>query len=256
MPKIQIVVPCVNLWREYTKNCIDSLQTHHDYRILLIDNGSVDSTLVEAGKMVSEHFAHHRNVERWSCAQSWNFGVRDAFARGFDYVLILNNDVLLHPACIDQMVAGFAKEEGIGMISAMDIRSECEVPEDLFTKKSADYEAAPVSPHPSFSCFMINKECWDKVGEFDEGFQPCYFEDNDYHYRMKLSTVSALVYAPDLFYHFGSRTQNEALGGRPICPSPMFENNRAYFIRKWGGNPGSEKYTLPFNNIKPSGQTS
>ena len=246
--KVAIIIPSINLWNQYTKPCIDSIKTSHNYRILLIDNASTDETLVEAGKLVSDTFSHRRNNVRLSCAQSWNMGIKDAWERGFDYVLVLNNDVILHPDCIDRMVERFEKG-GVGMVTALDVRGECALPMMIMNKKSKDYEDVPEAPHPNFSCYMINKECWDIVGEIDEGFEKAYWEDNDFHKRMVLSGVNAIVYPPALFYHFGSKTQNEALG-KPIVDGQLFEKNRAYYKGKWGGNPGEDKYEHPFNNEK------
>lgn len=275
-----IIIPATNLWASYTKPCLDSIKTKHEYRVLFVDNASTDETSVEASKLVSDTFAHQRNEERWCCAKGWNFGVRDAFERGFDYVLILNNDVLLHPEAIDRLVDRFeksketyvtVKREDIGseflkaggfvphvtetvkesdvlaMVTLMDVRGECANPEDIFTKDVKEKEGVEEAEHPCFSGFMISKEGWDKVGPFDEEFKPCYFEDNDYHYRINLAGMKAIVLPTAMFYHYGSKTQLEALPGEVICPGPMFENNRAYYIRKWGGQPGMERFNVAFN---------
>lgn len=275
--RVQIVIPGINLWNKYSKPCIDSIKTKHEYRILFVDNASTDETLVEAGKLVSDTFSHKRNEMIWCCSKVWNYGINDAFERGFDYVLVLNNDVLLHPDAIDRMVDRFIQaqenqvkmgtqnvfkdhvenkdtkdndwireSEILGMVTCMDIRGECHVPSEIFDKKSEDYEKVPEAEHPNFSGFMINKLCWQKVGAFDEKFVPCYFEDNDYHYRIKLAGLKAITLPTALFYHFGSATQNEALE-EPICPGPVFERNRDYFKEKWGGLPGDELFDKPFN---------
>lgn len=246
MSKIQIIIPCINLWEKYTKQCIESIKTTHDYRILLIDNASTDETLVEAGKLVSNTFSHLRNNEKLSCAQSWNVGVKDAFERGYEYVLILNNDIILHPTAIDTLVKRFEKGDA-AMVTCMDVRGET-TPDAL--QYITPNPETPEAEHPNFSAFMISTEYWDKIGEFDEEFFPAYFEDNDAHYRMKLAGLRAIVLPTALFYHYGSRTQNEASGtGAPIVSSPAFERNRWYYTQKWGGPPGQERYTIPFNKI-------
>ncbi len=252
--KIQIVIPSINLWGKYTKRCIESIKTKHEYRILLVDNASTDETREESGKMVSNTFFHKRNEERWSCAKSWNYGIKDAFERGYDYVLVLNNDIVLHPDAIDRLVERFESDKGLaedgsmGMVTCLDVRGDCQsIPEYLFDKKSVEYEKVSEAPHPNFSAYMINKKCWDEVGEFDEGFEPAYFEDNDYHRRMQLAHIKSVVYPPALFFHFGSRTQNEAVG-KPIVSSPRFEANRNYYVGKWGGTPGTERFDRPFGN--------
>lgn len=253
--KIQVVVPAINLWNKYTKACIESIKTTHELRILFIDNGSTDETKVEAGKLVSNVFSHHRNEQAWSCAKSWNFGIKDAWERGFDYCLVINNDVLLHPDCIDRMINKFGlagddiRDPKVVMVTAMDIRGDCPKPEDIFNKKWEEYTNVPESEHPNFSAFMINKKFTDTVGLFDEGFQPAYFEDNDAHRRIVLAECKAICYPPALFYHYGSRTTNEALGNGKFVVAPIqFEANRAIYIDKWGGLPGEEKFSLPFGS--------
>lgn len=248
MPKVAIVIPTINLWKKYTKPCIDSIKTKYPYRILLIDNASTDETPTEAGKLVSETFAHKRNEERWSCAKSWNYGVRDAFERGFDYVLVLNNDILLHPEAIDKMVERMEQEKNVmipnlAMVTCLDVTGECSEPPAVFNLKSEDKENVPESEHPCFSGFMINKACWEKIGEFDEAFNPAYYEDNDYHYRINLGGMRAIVLPTALFYHYGSRTNAEAFD-RPFIDS---SSNHRYYIRKWGGSPGRETFKTPFN---------
>ena len=245
MSKIAVIIPAINLWSKYSRQCIQSIKSkNHELRILFIDNGSTDETLIEAGKLVSNTFAHKRNEERWGVSQSWNFGILDAWSRGFDYCLVLNNDILLHEDCIDRLVERFEKGD-VGIVTAMDIQGECMLPTMIFDKHSKDYESVSEAEHPHFSAYMISKACWDTVGEFDEGFSPAYYEDNDYVQRMRIANIKAIVYPPALFYHYGSRTQNEALD-KPIVDS---SKTHRYFISKWGGNPDSPGlYKWPLNN--------
>ena len=263
--KVQIIMPCVNLWAKYTRPAIESINTammraqaHQiDTRFLLIDNASTDETKAEAGKMVSSVFAHHRNEERWGFQRSVNFGVKDAVDRGFSVVLVCNNDIVLHPEAIWRLIEAFEKTLKIGdqqlfpgLVSCMDIRGEMTerglAPIAIDQIAAIDKESVAPSLNPNFSAFAVSRECWEQVGEFDELFHPAYFEDNDYHYRMKLANVDAIVYPPAMFYHYGSRTQNEALPA-PIVSGGDFKNNRAAYARKWGGVPGEEKFEHPYD---------
>ena len=266
MPKVQIIVPTINLWAKYTKPCIDSIKTKYEHRILLIDNGSTDETVVEASKLVSNTFAHKRNEDRWGCAQSWNYGIQDAFDRGYDYAFVINNDVLLHPEAIDKLIERFeykchlhpesisevlttdfpihsCTQKELALATCMDVTGECDVPNAIFSLSTKEKESVPETEHPCFSGFMINKMCWDTVGKLDEAFKPAYYEDNDYHYRINLKGLKAIVVPTSLFYHYGSRTNLEAYG-KPFIDS---SKNHQYYVLKWGGNPGKETFKTPFN---------
>jgi hypothetical protein len=252
--RVQIIIPAINLWTKFSKDCIESVVKACEgleYRIMFIDNNSFDETLVEAGKLVSSTFSHYRSPIRMGCAESWNVGVKDAIARGFDKILILNNDIVIHQDAIKQLLKRFKKGD-VGMVTCMDVKGQCNnIPTALFELNSRDFKGIPEAPNPNFSAFMISKECYEKVGEFDEGFEKAYHEDNDWHRRMMLCNENAIVLPTALFFHFGSGTQNNADGiGRPIVSGEQFNKNLQYYISKWGGDHEGNKETLsvPFGN--------
>lgn len=255
--RVGIMMPCINLWAKYTKPAIDStafamgvaLANGIETKFLLIDNASTDQTKDEAPKFLSGApsgvaFEYHRNEEMWGFQRSVNFGVQHFLDQGFDYVFVLNNDIVLHQDAIVRLVERFEKG-GVAMATCLDVTGECErIPSNLAKLSSTYKETCPETPHPCFSAFMVNKECWHRVGEFDEIFFPAYYEDNDYHYRIQLAGLLAITYPPAMFFHWGSATQMEALG-RPLTES---SNQHAQYIRKWGGDPGKEVFKYPYNN--------
>ena len=258
--KIQIVMSSINLWAKYTKPAIESVneamvraKAHGiDCHLLLIDNASTDNTATEAIKMVSELFTYRRNTERWGFQKSANFGINEGFKQGSDIALVLNNDLILHPEFIWRIGERFEKG-GVVMVTGMPVDGEMREkkipPEQVSLLLAKDKESVDETPHPCFSAFALNKECWDTVGEFDEVFAPAYFEDNDYHYRIQLAGLMAILLPTAMFFHFGSRTQLEGNeSGRAMVPAPMYENNRAVYINKWGGMPSVEKFEHPYND--------
>lgn len=87
------------------------------------------------------------------------------------------------------------------------------------------------------------------VGRFDETIYPAYFDDNDMHYRMKLTGFD-LYRVPDCgAYHNegGSATIKAYTNEERALHDHQFRRNQEYFVRKWGGMPGEETYTIPFN---------
>lgn len=262
--KVEIVVPVINLWAKYTKPAIDSLlvammraKSHGiDTHIVLVDNASTDETQSEALKLNTDLIYYQRNEERWGFQKSTNFGVNYGFEHGADLAFVCNNDIIMHPEAIWRLVERFGKGD-VGMATCMDVSGEMRengiIPILISTMPAKDKESVDDAPHPCFSAFMLSKECWELVGELDEGFAPAYFEDNDYHYRMQVLDIMAIVHPPAMFFHFASRTQLEAgENGTPIVSNAMFENSRAYFMTKWGGMPTEEKYKHPFNDENKS----
>lgn len=97
-----------------------------------------------------------------------------------------------------------------------------------------------------FALFAITPECVEKVGWFDERFYPAYYEDVDYHYRVVRSGIRSIGVPPPRA-HAGSSTIREMPSWQRSEIDAGYMKNEAYFRRKWGGPPGQEVYTEPFD---------
>lgn len=103
-PQVTVVIATHNGWK-HTQSCMMALMrvTYDGLGIILVDDGSEDGT----GALVAEQFPEVRVLNGdgslwW--AGSMNLGIREALARGADYVLALNNDVLVSPGCVNALV--------------------------------------------------------------------------------------------------------------------------------------------------------
>ena len=92
---------------------------------------------------------------------------------------------------------------------------------------------------------MVNSSTIEKIGWFDEKFYPAYFEDNDYHYRIRMNGFKAVKTNQALYFHFGSRTIKDDEKVKEKC-NIGYAANREYYIQKWGGEPGKETFKTPF----------
>ena len=113
-------------------------------------------------------------------------------------------------------------------------------------------EAALATPGPfvaicAWACFLQREECWRAVGEYDEQFWPAYFEDGDYHYRMRLAGLDYVVPSGGAVAHAGSATLRSLPDVHRHTVVHHFDLNRDYYVRKWGGLPGRERYRRPFD---------
>lgn len=91
--------------------------------------------------------------------------------------------------------------------------------------------------------FILGAATYYEVGPFDEVFFPAYFEDNDYEYRLKLAKKevkrSEFMNA-EIYRNSQTIEKDRSLNNN-------FENNRQYFIQKWGGAPEQETFLTEFN---------
>lgn len=165
----------------------------------------------------------------------WNKGIVQAIEADCTHLLISNDDVALEPGTISKL------------LSAIDLGHDLVTPFDM--NKFPLTPEAHYPETPDFACFLVKpKEFVEKFGYFDVMFSPAYFEDNDMAYRIKLAGGSAVSVSNAGMRHIGSVTQ--FWGGEQIVDSVMFERNRNYYAQKWGGWPGSEIYTQPFNGVE------
>lgn len=149
-------------------------------------------------------------------AGSWNWFIENVP----DKRIILNDDLLFYKFSLEDFVNSFEDDK----LCAVDTEAGLNM----------------------FSCFYLPDSVVEKVGKFDTNFHPAYFEDNDYFYRMFLKGVEHKCIKTDIF-HAGSQTLKNFSDRELNTHHTNFRKNRDYFKQKWGGLPGAEVYTSPFN---------
>lgn len=101
-----------------------------------------------------------------------------------------------------------------------------------------------------FAYAALNRECIDAVGLLDEdSFFPAYFDDDDYEYRCRQGGVEWVTYNGQIA-HQRSATIHSS-------PELAAENSRTFpenarrYEAKWGGPPGSERFSRPWGKPVP-----
>lgn len=112
-PLVAVVILSYNR-RGDTLQAIGSLQqmTYVDFEILLVDNHSIDGTAesVRAAYPCVRVLALHENV---GFAAGANTGIRCALELGAAFILVMNNDVSVHPSMLTALVKGMVPGVGI-----------------------------------------------------------------------------------------------------------------------------------------------
>ena len=252
---LAIIIPFINL-PNYIIDLIKTIKTKYSYHIYLINNNSNDETVKKLSHLIDDsNITVINNKQNIGVSASWNQGMVLAIDEyNVKYISILNNDILLHSACINNMIE-IIKEKDYLLVSGFDYAKECNIPQDILTKNIPS--KLFIVDAPEFSCYTINVNQCNKLfkkeypdeeypGFFDQKFYPAYFEDNDYHYRAKLNKQRCVKTNSALYYHYGSRTIKENPNIEEISNSYYLINKDRYF-NKWGGFPGKEKFKIAFN---------
>ena len=203
-----ILIPTINR-KDLLMEAMDWYSTNiRQTEIIILDNGKQGIASAVPNIKVFES-NYNKGV-----AGSWNWLIEKAIAKGHTHFLVLNDDIILkrYVSEIQQIIDRYD--------------------EMTFHRPRPFY---------NWSAFILNKTIWDKVGKFDESFVKCFFEDNDYEYRMKLAGVN-------INYEDGLNAQvyrnSQTIERQPLLGG--YIENREYYIRKWGGVPNEEIYKTPF----------
>lgn len=211
-----------------------SIKTQYDYRIYIVDQWRSNRPL----------------------AKAWNDAAMEAFNDGCDFALICNDDILFSAECIDAMVHVYQQmnAEGVVMVTPNNIMAELPDPYAILSYKLPEGTPTTYSDHPNFSCFLIGRDYFEKVGFFDENFVPAWYEDNDSHHRAELLGFREICTNAAPMVHFGGVSTS-------MMENPNSAPSRDQYIKKWGGIPVShpgdaekEHFEHPYNDpaFKPT----
>lgn len=237
--------------------------------VFIVNNASTDGT--------SQYLQTQRDVAQMyydpplSVAASWNRGLEHVFKLGAEYALVVNNDVELRPDTyswlVNEGMQGMQGAQG-GFVTAVGTRDPKKIEpvtfmntahftgpdKPVYSKPTGTGYVRPnpeaKRPHPDFSCYLIWRTVYEKVGPFDERFLIAFCEDQDYHVRMHQAGIHA--YCIDLpFLHHGSATIKHADAAEVRKIQTQAERNRVYFKTKHGMVGASEEYYRFFNSSPP-----
>ena len=142
--------------------------------------------------------------------------------------------------------------DGVCIIANQDI----EFPDNIDILKEAALShgiacARTPEGYPDFSLFAVNPRwIFDTFGTlrpFDENFKGAYIEDTDFVRQCEVKGIKINTVQLD-FNHYGSSVVKH-------CPEMQdgtglhknFRENHVYYINKWGGVRGYERFKTPFN---------
>jgi GT2 family glycosyltransferase len=229
MVKVAIVV--LN-WKQpkLTLETIDSLlkikAKSFDYQIFLIDNGSPDDSV----KIFNQKFSKNKKIDVIETGANSgyvggnNFGIKLALKQNFDYVLLINNDVIVDSLFLENLIiASLNKYSIVG--PKIYFAPGYEYHQDWYSKKEIgnviwsaggqmDWNNIYGSnigvdqvDHGQFNqindqidfltgcCLLIKSEVFKKIGFLDEKFF-MYLEDVDFCQKAKNEHIP-MAYVPD-----------------------------------------------------------
>jgi len=219
---ISIIIPnwngCVDL-----KDCLASVavQRYNHFEIIVVDNGSNDDSV----SFICDNYPDVKLI-----LNSRNFGFAHAVNQGInvsqgDYVALLNNDTIVDPGWIVELVSVMESDERIGMAAPKILKYDNRDLIDsagvgiypdgmsrgrgMLEKDNGQFNSREEILLPSGCAALYRKKMLDEIGEFDETFF-AYGEDTDLGLRSRKAGWSAVYVPESVVFHKYSATSGAA----------------------------------------------
>ena len=115
-PKVSVIT--VN-WNNFNDSaeCLESLRktTYSNFEVIMVDNGSGGDDVSLLKQRFGDSIKLIVNDKNSGFAGGCNIGIKDALARGADYVVLLNNDTVVAPDFLEGLVRVAQSDERVGI---------------------------------------------------------------------------------------------------------------------------------------------
>ncbi len=211
-----------------TERCVESLlsQSYQNYKILLIDNGSVNDSVPRLEKLVKDNsdkvnlLVQGKNL---GFAGGVNSGIKYAIKHDFEAVALFNNDATADKDWLKNLEKNLTKDTSVvtGLLlhadgktidSTGDFYSSWGIgfPRNRDTLAAEAPKSGPVfSASGGSSLYKIN--LFKEIGLFDESFF-AYYEDTDISFRAQLAGHKIHYTNDAIAYHEQGATSNKIPG--------------------------------------------
>jgi len=239
--KVSIIIPVFNKIA-FTRLCLDRIGRvtgDVDYEVVIVDNASSDGTeawFSTAAAQLPFPLRYQRNVENLGFAKANNIGA--GLARG-EYLLFLNNDTLVQPNWLADMVGIADADPSVGIVGIKQLFPYTNViyhtgivfmpggrPEHLYphldaslpqVNRQREYQAV------TGACLLISAALFRDCGGFDEAYVNGY-EDIDLCMSVTRRRRTIVCCTSAFIYHYGQISE-----GRTAAD----DRNAALFAKKW-----------------------
>jgi O-antigen biosynthesis protein len=216
-----------------------------DYKVVVIDDACTDFTnkllyrIQEEGRPLE---VLHNQIQV-GYVDSTNSALKKLDT---EYFVFMNNDVLLDPICIRELIAEQFKHPEYGILGGTQYDREWK--EQAPLKYFVRGEQATISNHiimknlpekygdiipvddTHFACSLCSKRVLDKVGLIDTIYSPGNYDQEDYCLRVLEAGFKIGIVPKAKYIHNASTTTSDNMA----FYSQVLDRNRIVFWNKWG----------------------
>jgi GT2 family glycosyltransferase len=208
-PKVSIIIPVYNQVA-YTLACVTSLYESDPsttFEVIIADDCSNDGTR-EIFKEFSPWIKMVRTSGNLGFLRNCNHAAKAAQG---EFLVFLNNDMVVLPGWLDEMLKTFAMHSDCGMCGSKLLNLDGTLQEagGIFWKDGSawnygrnqnpnlpEFNYVRRTDYCSGASLCLPKKHWDTLGGFDEIYERAYCEDADLSFRLRAELSLETYYQP------------------------------------------------------------
>ncbi len=228
--------------------------------IIIVDNGSKD-VFELPNDSKKDHIKLIRSDTNTGFSGGYNMGIKEALVKQAEYVLIVNNDTLMHPDMIVHLLAVLDSEASIGVTTPkIYFAKGHEFHKDRYKKDDlgkvfwfagghtdwanvqsihrgvdevdhGQYDKTEEIGFATGCCMMFKREVLEKVGMFDDDFF-LYYEDADLNERIRRAGYK-IFYVPDAVLTHVNAASSGGAGNGNVLQDYFITRNKMLFGMKY-----------------------
>ncbi|WP_158855809.1 glycosyltransferase family 2 protein [Lunatibacter salilacus] len=242
-PSVAVIL--VN-WNGYafTSQCIKSLEavTYTNFHAIVVDNGSTDDSL----SRLEEEYTYPiylKSPENLGFAEGNNLGIRYALEKGYDFILLLNNDTEVEPDFLSHLVDYMVEhpDKNLGVVQPLIMfnhdRKTIWSAGGKFHKASGNSQTlmgGKTNVDLSISypidwvtgcCMLLTASCIRETGLLNASYF-AYFEDVDWSLRIRSLGYSLYLIPKAKVYHEAGASSKKSHEEGTLHPIVFYYTSR------------------------------
>lgn len=261
--KVSIIILTTNALAMTKEQLLDvaKLDTGNlDVECMIVDNGSPDGTeeALKSYKLPNMKYRFIQSGANLGFAGGNNVGIEDALKRKIDYIILMNNDLILQKDIIVKLVNFMKKNQDVGIASPKmyfakgyefhkDAYKDSEKgnvlwyaggiidKENVYTSHRGvdeidygQYNKIEETDVANGACVIVKREVFKKVGLLDASFF-LYWEDADFSERVRRAGYKIMYYPETWMWHKVSASTGGS--GSPTNDYFLIRNRFYYSMR-------------------------
>lgn len=242
-PLVSVIIPAYNQYL-YTYYCLKSILENTGseipYEVIVANDSSTDETLEMLSKIKGvKVISNERNM---GFLRNCNNAAKHAEGK---YIVFLNNDTNIQKNWMKYLAETLEKDNSIGLVGSKLIYNNRQLQEagGIIWRDASGWNYGrdddPEKPEYNYvkevdyisgASIMIRRELWERIGGFDERYEPAYFEDSDLAFEVRKLGFKVVYQPASVVVHFEGVSHGRELNSG----IKSFQvKNRSKFIAKW-----------------------